>query len=154
MKSAFINSLMALTLLCLFVNPLFAQPVLAEAGHPSQSFSPSALAQSVLSSAVKYTGIDLSDPAVYAGEEFRIFVGLENTGKKPEAHTIAVYRKDASAPEGKVLMSSKQLTLSAGQNTEVVFTLAPENLLIKGGTAPESFVFIVGGEEVEVDYIK
>lgn len=149
MKFALINSLLALTLLCLFVNPLAA-----EVDHSTHFYTSIAPAQNSPADAVKYTSIDLSDPAVYAGKQFRIFVGLENTGEKSAAHTIAVYRKDVSTSEGKTLMSSKQLTITAGENLEVVFTLAPENLLVKGRPAPDNFVFIVGGEEIVVDYVK
>lgn len=156
MKITSLSGLKAVLLFCAvftFLSSQLSASVLVTEPSIGQSVS-DLCAQSGYNSSVTCTSIELSDPAVYAGKQFHLYVSLKNTGKQKETHTVSLYRKDASAAGGKVLMSSKQLVLTAGQDTEVDFTLAAENLLVKGQPVPENFVFFVGDREVTVAYVK
>lgn len=156
MKLNFQRGLTAFIFFCILSSPVFAQSLNSASG--AQSFlgevDSDVPAQKVIDDMVSCTSIELSDPAVYTGEHFRVFVKLKNPGKQTVAHKSAIYRKDALAADGKVLLSSKQLMIKANEETEISFTLAPENLLVKGQAAPDSFVFVVEEREIKVNYVR
>ncbi|TXF88552.1 hypothetical protein FUA23_13880 [Neolewinella aurantiaca] len=145
MKINHLRGLLALSLFCIVSVTLSAQPARATLVN----------SQSVLKSeSFKYSNFELSDPAIYADEEFSISLTVENTEKNEITEEVVLMLKDESAAQIKRPQVGTSLTLAGGATETVTFTFTAQDLVKPGEAVPDTFVFYLGDTEIGVSYVK
>ncbi|MEM9928799.1 MAG: hypothetical protein AAF840_03180 [Bacteroidota bacterium] len=144
MKSTYLSSLLATLFLFLFAFTLSAQEAKPVADQQiTRKTTP-----------FKYSGVSISSPAIYAGEDFSIDLIVSNTGKEIDSQEVKLYLKDAVAPNQRKEQAKQVVSLEPGYNKAISFVMRAEDLIVPGQSVPEAFVFYLGNFEIGVDYIK
>lgn len=105
-----------------------------------------------------YSRLLLSDSSMSSGENLRVMVDVQNTGKRDGEEVVQLYiRDDVSSVTRPVkeLKGFRRVALKAGEKTTVEFVLTPDdlafyNLMMKHVIEPGWFTVMVGGNSAEV----
>lgn len=152
MKNTFLSGLLAALTFSVYPLQGFAQSYVVE-NDLAFELTDSAGQRLLVDTNVAYTSVGLSDPAMYAGETFRLFLKVKNTGLEERVHTVNLFQQ-TNPGTGKIrLHYSQELTLSPGGEEEIVLPLIPEELARNGDPVEKNFVFFLGKFEIGLECV-
>ena len=108
----------------------------------------------------EYSDIQLSSPDLKGNGKLTVSITVKNTGNRDGKHTVELYTHDMYAsitPNMKRLRAFQKISLKAGENKMVTFTLDKNDLAfvnekLKTVTEPGDFEIMIGNKKAKFTY--